>query len=113
MALARNDIKARYSNSIFGILWAFATPTATILVFWFVFQMGFRNPPVADVPYILWFVTAYIPWIFFTDALTSGCNCLVEYSYLVKKIRFRVEILPLVRWFLHCSCIFFSVWCCV
>lgn len=95
--LVRNDLRSRYSGSLLGILWAFAMPMTTILVFWFVFQMGFRNPPVNDIPYILWFVSAYIPWIFFTDILSSGCGCLVEYSYLVKKIRFNVKILPVVK----------------
>lgn len=97
--LVRNDLRSRYSGSLLGIMWAFAMPMTTILVFWFVFQMGFRNPPVNDVPYILWFVSAYIPWIFFTDAMTSGCNCLIEYSYLVKKIRFDVRIIPMVKVF--------------
>jgi len=105
LALARNDLKSRYSSSMLGILWAFVMPLTTILVFWFVFQIGFRNPPVKDVPYILWFVCAYIPWIFFTDMMTTGCNCLVEYSYLVKKIRFNVMIIPVVKiisaYFIH------------
>lgn len=95
--LARNDIKSKYSNSILGILWAFAMPLATILVFWVVFQMGFKNLPVGDAPYILWFACAYIPWIFFTDMLTSGCNCLVEYSYLVRKVKFNVTLIPAVK----------------
>lgn len=95
--LARNDIKSKYSNSILGILWAFALPMATILVFWVVFQMGFKNLPVGDAPYILWFASAYIPWIFFTDMLTSGCNCLVEYSYLVRKVKFNVALIPAVK----------------
>ncbi len=53
--LSRNDIKARYSNSLLGIIWAFAMPLITILVFWYVFQLGFKNLPVGNAPYILWF----------------------------------------------------------
>lgn len=30
--LSRNDIKARYSNSLLGIIWAFAMPLITILL---------------------------------------------------------------------------------
>jgi len=97
LQLARNDIKSRYSNSLLGIAWAFAMPLATILVFWVVFQLGFKNLPVGDAPYILWFASAYIPWIYFTDTLTSGCNCLVEYSYLVKKVKFNVALIPAVK----------------
>lgn len=109
--LSKNDIKAKYSSSLLGILWAFAMPLVTILVFWYVFQMGFRNLPVDDVPYILWFSAAYIPWIFFVDMTTSGCNCLVEYSFLVKKIKFNIQYIPLVKMvsalFVHLFFVFF------
>ena len=44
--LSRNDIRAKYANSILGIVWAFAMPLVTILVFWYVFQLGFKNLPV-------------------------------------------------------------------
>ena len=95
--LARNDIKSKYASSLLGVVWAFIMPFITILVFWYVFQMGFRNNPVDNAPYILWFAAAYIPWIYFTDILVSGCNCLVEYSFLVKKIKFDIWVLPVVK----------------
>lgn len=95
--LAGNDIKSKYASSFFGVIWAFIMPLITIIVFWFVFQMGFRNNPVDNAPYILWFAAAYIPWIYFTDILVSGCGCMVEYSFLVKKIRFDIWILPIVK----------------
>lgn len=37
--LAVNDFKAKYSGSLFGVIWAFVQPLVTILVFWFVFEM--------------------------------------------------------------------------
>ena len=95
--LSRNDIKAKYANSLLGIIWAFAMPLATILVFWYVFQLGFKNLPVEDAPYILWFSAAYVPWIFFVDITTYGCNSLVEYSFLVKKIKFNIQYIPVVK----------------
>lgn len=95
--LARNDFKARYSYSLLGTIWAFIQPLITILVFWFVFQMGFKSAPINDIPYILWFIPAYIPWIFFGDILNSSAGCMQEYNYLVKKVRFDVEILPAVK----------------
>ena len=95
--LSHNDIKAKYANSLLGIVWAFAMPLVTILVFWYVFQLGFKNLPVGDAPYILWFSAAYIPWIFFVDMTTAGCNSLVEYSFLVKKIKFNIQYIPFVK----------------
>ena len=95
--LAKNDLRAKYANSLLGITWAFAMPLITILVFWYVFQLGFKNLPVGDAPFILWFSAAYVPWIFFVDITTTGCNSLVEYSFLVKKIKFDVDCIPAVK----------------
>lgn len=95
--LAKNDFRAKYAASLLGAVWGFIQPLVTILVFWFVFQAGFKNPPVSNVPYILWFTPAYLAWAFFSEALVSGTNCLIEYSYLVKKVNFNVSMIPLVK----------------
>lgn len=96
-ALIKNDLKSRYAGSFLGVAWAFVQPVLTILVFWFVFEFGFRNAPVDNVNYILWFIPAYIPWIYFSDLMVNATGCLREYSYLVKKIKFRISILPVMK----------------
>lgn len=95
--MAVNDMKSRYASSVLGLIWIFVIPLITIGVFWVVYQMGFRNKPISDAPFILWFVCAYVPWLFFSDFLMMGTNCLTEYSYLVKKMKFQVEILPVIK----------------
>ena len=97
LLLARNDIRARYAGARLGALWSMALPLLTLLVLWYVYERGFRNPPVENVPYILWFTSAYLPWIFFSDLLTGGCRCFLDYSFLITRIPFRVCVLPLVR----------------
>ncbi len=92
-----NDVKSRYAGSFLGSIWAFVQPIMTIIVFWFVFERGFRNAPVANLNYILWFIPAYIPWVYFQDGLTYTAASLREYSYLVKKMKFNVSILPVIR----------------
>lgn len=95
--LVKNDLKARYSGSVFGIVWAYIQPLVTILVFWYVFQIGFRNSPIDNFEYILWFIAGYIPWTFFSDAILSSSNVLYEYSYLVKKMKFKTWMLPIIK----------------
>lgn len=95
--MAKNDLKSRYAGSVLGIIWAYVQPLLTIFVFWFVFQVGFKNPPVSDIEYILWFVAGYIPWLLFNDGIVNTTNALQEYSYLVKKIKFKVSILPVIK----------------
>ncbi len=95
--LAKNDFKTKYSGSYFGVIWSFIQPVCTILVFWFVFQVGFRSNDIGNIPYILWFASGLIPWFFFSEAWNSATNSLTEYSFLVKKVVFKVHILPIVK----------------
>lgn len=97
LLLTRNDIRSRYAGAGLGALWALALPFLTLLVLWYVYERGFGNPPVEKVPYILWFTSAYLPWIFFSDLLTGGCRCLLDYSFLITRIPFHVPVLPLIR----------------
>lgn len=95
--LVKNDLKSRYSGSAFGTVWAYVQPLVTIFVFWYVFQVGFRNPPVDNIEYILWFIAGFIPWTFFNDGIMSCANVFYEYSYLVKKMKFKVWQLPIIK----------------
>ena len=96
--LAKNDFKTRYAGSYLGMVWAFVQPVATIAVFWFVFEkMNFKPTPNLEVPFILWLMCGMIPWFFFSEAWSSATSCLYEYSYLVKKVKFRVSILPIIK----------------
>jgi len=96
--LARNDFRTRFAGSYFGLLWALAQPLATILVFWFVFQVGFRQPPREDgTPFVLWLAAGMAPWFFFSEAWLSASNAMIEYSFLVKKVLFRVGFLPVIK----------------
>lgn len=95
--LAKNDFKTRFAGSYMGIAWAFIQPIATILVYWFVFEQGLRAGRMCDYPFILWFMCGLVPWFYFSDAINGGTNALLEYNYLVKKVVFKITILPFVK----------------
>lgn len=96
--LAKNDFKTKYAGSYLGIIWAFIQPVITVLVYWFVFEVGFRGGSDSlPVPFVLYLVAGIIPWFFFQDGLTGGTNSLLEYSYLVKKVVFNISVLPVVK----------------
>lgn len=96
-ALAKNDIKVRYLGSYLGILWAVIQPLFSLCIMWFVFSVGFKTVPVDGVPFILWLSAGMIPWFFLSDAMVSTANSILENSYLVKKVVFRVALLPLIK----------------
>lgn len=96
-SLAKNDFKTKFAGSYLGIVWAFVQPIVTVLVYWFVFQVGLRAGDMGQVPFVLYLIAGIIPWFYFQDALSSGTGALIEYSYLVKKVVFKISILPMVK----------------
>ena len=97
LSLAKNDFKTKYAGSYLGIVWAFIQPIVTILVYWFVFSVGLKAGTVSDYPFVLYLVSGIVPGFFFQDALNGGTNALIEYNYLVKKVVFKISILPIVK----------------
>ena len=100
--LAKNDFKTQFAGSYLGIVWAFVQPIVTVLVYWFVFEKGLKAGGIntragIQVPFVLWLIAGIVPWFFFQDALNGGTNALVQYSYLVKKVVFKISILPIVK----------------
>lgn len=95
--MTKRDFRQRYLGSYLGILWAFIQPAVTVFIFWFVFQVGFKSVPVDNFPFILWLVCGMFPWFFLSDSVGSAANSIVESSFLVKKVVFRVELLPIVK----------------
>jgi lipopolysaccharide transport system permease protein/teichoic acid transport system permease protein len=95
--LTKKDLKQRYLGSYLGVLWAFIQPTITVCIFWFVFQVGFKSMPVDNFPFILWLVCGMFPWFFFSDAWSGATNSIISNSFLVKKVVFRVTLLPMIQ----------------
>ena len=98
ISLSQNDFKSKYASSQLGILWAFAKPVVQAVVYIFVFTIIARAAPVDNIyPYAFWLLPGMICWFFFSDAVMSGGNALLEYSYLVKKVKFEIDILPTIK----------------
>ncbi len=95
-SLTKNDFKQKYFGNILGIAWAFILPSMTITILWFVFQVGFKSKPIDNFPFILWLVAGMFPWFFFAEGLTNGTNSITANGFLVKKVVFRVSLLPIV-----------------
>jgi len=90
--LVIRDLKARYKNSFFGILWSLLNPLAMMLVFTLLFSvMG--NDSTRQYPVFV--LVGLIPWMFFTGSLTSGTSSVTGNASLVKKVYFPRELLPL------------------
>lgn len=95
--LIKNEFKKQYLGSYLGLFWAFAQPIIYMIVIWFVFTYGFRSASQTEMPFFIWLMSGMIPWFFISNALNAGTNSIINNRFLVKKIAFRVSILPLVQ----------------
>ena len=97
--LAKNDFKKRYAGSYLGAVWAMVQPVVTVAMYYVVFDviMGTGNAMVPDKPYVLFLTAGLVPWFYFSEALNSGTNALLEYNYLVKKVVFKISVLPIIK----------------
>ena len=100
--LAINDFKKRYAGSYMGIVWALAQPVVTVCMYYIVFDVVFTAKAQAvsegvEVPYVLFLTAGLVPWFYFSEALTNGTTSLLEYNYLVKKVLFKISILPIIK----------------
>lgn len=96
--LTKRDFQARYLGSFLGTFWAFAQPLATILVMFAAFEFGFRPGRIhGEVPFFLWLALGLIPWFFLSEAILTCANAVLEQGQIIKKVVFRVSLLPLVK----------------
>ena len=100
--LAKNDFKKRYAGSYLGAVWAMAQPVVTVLMYYIVFDKIFDNSAQTlrngvQVPFVLFLTAGLVPWFYFSEAINNGTNSLLEYNYLVKKVVFKISILPIIK----------------
>jgi len=91
--LVARDLKVRYKNSILGIVWSWLNPLLMMLIFTFVFGVLYDR---TDIPnYHIHFLSALLPWNFFSSAIMGGIPSIVGSAHLVKKVYFPREALPI------------------
>ena len=98
--LSKNDFKKRYAGSYLGAVWAMVQPVVTVLMYYVVFDviMGQKVQMTdSNVPYVLFLTAGLVPWFYFSESLNYGTNALLEYNYLVKKVVFKISILPIIK----------------
>ncbi len=97
-SISKKEFKKEFAGSKLGMTWAIIRPLAMITVFWMIFSTGMKQRvQQVEVSYLVWLVSAYIPWIFISDVIVAGASSIRVNAFLVKKVKFPVEILPTIR----------------
>lgn len=97
LALARQAFLSRFAGTGAGMLWTVIQPLAMVAAYWLVFTYGFRVTAPGGLPFAVYFVAGLLPWTFLSEVLAAATGTVTRNSFLVRKIRFPSEVLPLVE----------------
>lgn len=95
--LGKNDFKNKFASTSLGSVWGFLQPFVFMAMYVIVFQYIFKSPgPAEDVPYVVWFLPGMAMWQTINDMIISSSNSIRTYSYLVKKVVFPIDVIPVI-----------------
>lgn len=87
MAIARRDLKVRYSQTFLGILWAVIQPLTGLVIFT-VFFYRLLKIEVPGMSYPLFAFSGMVSWFFFSHIVHNAGVSLVESQDLIRKVYF-------------------------
>ena len=94
--LGRNDFRNRFASTSLGSIWGFLQPFIYMVTYVIVFQFILKTPAPGDYPYAVWFLPGLAMWLCLNDTIVSASNSIRAYSYLVKKVVFPVDTIPII-----------------
>ena len=86
------NVRSLYKQSILGYAWIFVNPLMQILVLTFVFSTILLIPSLG-IPFPLFLFVGLLPWMSFSNALSTATDSIVGSANLVTKVYFPREIL--------------------
>lgn len=92
--LTMRDVTQKYKKSKLGMFWSLAEPLAFMGILYLVFGIGLRGGRSMDMPFICYLISGMAVVQFFTETMNKGTGAVRGHSYLLKKINFRLSILP-------------------
>ncbi len=84
--LTTRDLKVRYSTSFLGYLWSILDPLVMAAIYWFVFTVIF-NRGVGHEPYIVFLLTALLPWTWFNGSVSDSTRAFLKEAKLIRSTR--------------------------
>ena len=94
--LSKRDLKARYTQTVLGLAWAFINPLVSVLLLYFVFTVVAKTN-TAGVPPLLFVMSGLCIWNFFSRVVGDSGQSLLGAQAIVKKIYFPRLIIPLSK----------------
>jgi ABC-2 type transport system permease protein len=84
--LTVRDLRVRYSTSALGYVWSILDPLVMAAIYWFVFTQVFDRS-VGEQPYIVFLLTALLPWMWFNGAVSDSTRAFLREAKLVRSTK--------------------------
>ena len=84
--LSKRDLRVRYSTSALGYLWSILDPLLMAAIYYFVFTQVF-NRNVGETPYIVFLLTALLPWTWFNGTVSDSTRVYLVESKLIRSTK--------------------------
>ena len=91
-SMTGRNVRSQYKQSILGYAWIFVNPFMQIVVLTFVFSTILRITSLG-IPFPLFLFAGLLPWMFFSNALSTATDSITTSGSLVTKVYFPREIL--------------------
>jgi ABC-2 type transport system permease protein len=85
--LTKRDLKVRYSTSALGYLWSILDPLVMAAIYWVVFTQIFHRGRVGEEPYIVFLLTALLPWTWFNGVVSDSTKAFTKEAKLIRSTK--------------------------
>jgi len=98
--LVKRDLRGRYVGSVLGLAWHALAPILMITIYAVIFSQIVRGklPALAQygaLSYVLYLVSALLPWLTFQEVVHRSTRIFLEHSNLLRKVHFPEQVLSL------------------
>jgi len=91
--LVARDLKSRYRGSVIGFFWTLLNPLVFMGIYTLVFSIFLRYK-IEHYPVFV--LSGLMPWLWFSESISSGNNCVLSGSGFIKSSIFPSQVLPVV-----------------
>ena len=102
--LTLREVRSKYKRTVLGQVWSLLNPIAQMATYSIVFAFVLKAKPDKGDPsgldvFALWLSAGLLPWLFFTNVVTTGMGSLVGNANLIQKVYFPRETLVMANAF--------------
>lgn len=89
------DVKVKYKQTVFGVLWAILQPLVMMVVFTTLLGKSISKSTDLPVPYSIFALSGLLVWGIFSNGVANSANSMVNNANIIKKIYFPRLIIPI------------------